>query len=374
MSNPISFPNPGFQVFIALLHFFGLTMISHCISRRIQYENLTFSGIKAMPWPRLSVILMFCDSWLFLISSGTLVFGVGLEYSPAVCTIAIYLCIFFYSTTKFFVYAFLAEKVHIVWSPTVGIRRFESPVYLVCMVTVSFYCIVMTLMLGGPIHETNAEGLCVIGLKPFGSIPLLVYDVYISLFLTFMFLFPLMRSKLMSTGVRRLAVRTLIAAFVSVVTSTANVVVLMLLKGRERGWVNLGACAGDILVNAVAIFWVSGSRSSQQSATLSNATQDVRSRGRLGDSVHFAHPTSKSSPDLPEFPVYIEHGLHDTPDNMQPANSWIDRLFNRERPAPLPQLQIAVTKTFGEVSQIEMETRSNSRTDVEDKKKKHVAV
>lgn len=88
----------------------------------------------------------------------------------------------------------LAEKVHIVWSPTAG--RFESPVYLICMVSVSFYCIVMTLMLGGesvyagnrdnspyiyiigPIHEFSSNGTCIIGLKPFGYIPLLVYDVY----------------------------------------------------------------------------------------------------------------------------------------------------------------------------------------------------
>jgi len=159
-------------------------VLTHCISRRVQNENLTYHGIMTMPWPRLSVILMFCDSWLFMMSSkcaklklpsstlsppagGILVFGFGLEYSKDTCTAAIYLCILFYSTSKFFVYAFLgvpafgtcfssfrlietlAEKVHIVWSPSIGIRRFESPVYLTCIVSVSLYCIVMTLMLGG---------------------------------------------------------------------------------------------------------------------------------------------------------------------------------------------------------------------------------
>jgi hypothetical protein len=40
-------------------------------------------------------------------AGGILVFGVGLEYSKNTCTAAIYLCILFYSTSKFFVYAFL---------------------------------------------------------------------------------------------------------------------------------------------------------------------------------------------------------------------------------------------------------------------------
>ena len=140
-----------------------------------------------------------------------LIFGIGLGYSTAVCTAAIYICIFFYSSSKFFVYAFLcefclrqpctahlyiffiAEKVYIVWSRANGVRRFESPVYLACAVSVSFYCIVMTLMLGGapfhslalcraklyvgPIHEFAPNGSCTIGLKPFGYIPLLAYDM-----------------------------------------------------------------------------------------------------------------------------------------------------------------------------------------------------
>ena len=44
---------------------------------------------------------------------------------------------------------FLAEKVHIVWSPKVGIRRLESPVYLICITCVSFYCIVITFLFSG---------------------------------------------------------------------------------------------------------------------------------------------------------------------------------------------------------------------------------
>ncbi|KIJ98136.1 hypothetical protein K443DRAFT_133591 [Laccaria amethystina LaAM-08-1] len=261
-SSTMRFPSVGCQVLSSLIHFLGLTILTHCLSRRVQHESLTWHGLSTMPWPKLCVILMFLDSWLFLFSSGVLLFGVGLEFSPPACTVAIYLNILFYSTSKFLVYAFLAEKVHIVWSPKVGIRRLESPVYLICITCVSFYCIIITFLFAGPVHELNGDGICVTGLKRIASIPLLVYDLYINVFLTFMFLYPLVSSKLKSSGLRRLAIRTFIAALVALTTSTVNVVVLMLLNGKELGWVNLGACGADIIVNAVAIFWVSmgGSR------------------------------------------------------------------------------------------------------------------
>lgn len=256
-SSTMPFPSVGFQVLSSLIHLLGLTVLTHCLSRRVQHESLTWHGLSTMPWPRLSVILMFLDSWLFLFSSGVLLFGVGLELSPSVCTVAIYLNILFYSTSKFLVYAFLAEKVHIVWSPKVGIRRLESPVYLICITCVSFYCIIITFLFAGPVHEFNNDGVCVTGLKRIASIPLLVYDLFINVFLTSMFLYPLVSSQLQSSGLRRLSVRTFIAALVSLTTSTVNVVVLMSLDGKELGWVNLGACGADIIVNGVAIFWVS---------------------------------------------------------------------------------------------------------------------
>lgn len=35
----------------------------------------------------------------------------------------------------------------------------------------------LNLLCAGPIHESASDGVCVIGLKPFGYIPLLTYDV-----------------------------------------------------------------------------------------------------------------------------------------------------------------------------------------------------
>ena len=91
----VFFPSTGLQVMTALIHFIGkdfkskfklfthkysfigITVITHCLSRRLQHESLTIQGIRTMPWPRLAVILMFCDSWLFMITSALLSFSLG---------------------------------------------------------------------------------------------------------------------------------------------------------------------------------------------------------------------------------------------------------------------------------------------------------
>ncbi|KAH9481251.1 hypothetical protein JR316_0005773 [Psilocybe cubensis] len=394
---PVFFPSPGLQVMTALIYFLGLTTITHCISRRLQHENLSIQGIRSMPWPRMAVVLMYLDSWLFILGSAILTFGLGLEHSEAICITAAYLCVVFYSTAKFFVYAFLAEKAHIVWSPTKGERRLESSVYLCCLVSVSLYCIVMTLMLGGPIYETKENGQCVIGLKPRASIPLLVYDLYINLFLTFMFLYPLIGAKVKSSAIRRLAVRTGIAGIVALSTSTVNVAVLIHLDGREMGWVNLSICSADIIINAAAIFWVSGSKASQQQSTSSGLPPEQRHRGRHlnnhvhhgenptfstgnnPDSVHFspglkttlsnAPPVLHDSDTTGSFPGYhngdIENGR---PGHFPKTNtSWVGRLFTREKQPNERHLKIAVTREYDtQTSQIELQARPDSNSEVLD--------
>jgi len=74
-----------------------------------------------------------------------------------------------------------------------------------------------------------------------------------------LFLYPLYRSHNLTTPLRRLAKRTLWAALVALVTSATNVAILMVLHGQELGWVCLGSCTADVTINAIALFFVTGS-------------------------------------------------------------------------------------------------------------------
>lgn len=109
----------------------GITVLTHCISRRLAGERLSsLSDLVNIPWPRLCLVLVLLDSWLFVFSStgpfsgatlrvdhanfflpfvgGILTFGVGLDLSASVCSVAIDLCIAFYATSKILVYFYLS--------------------------------------------------------------------------------------------------------------------------------------------------------------------------------------------------------------------------------------------------------------------------
>ncbi|KAB5592325.1 hypothetical protein CTheo_4255 [Ceratobasidium theobromae] len=70
-----------------------------------------------------------------------------------------------------------------------------------------------------------------------------------------MFVAPLVRSSIHSAWLRSIAIRTMIAACIALVSSAANVIVLYAMDGKEMIWVCLGAFGVDIVVNAVVLYW-----------------------------------------------------------------------------------------------------------------------
>jgi len=140
------------------------------------------------------------------------------------------------------------------------------------------------------------EGICFIGLKFIASAPLLAYDLFITLLLTTLFIWPLLRKRFCNNTIRRLAVRTLISAFIALATSCVNVLVLITMHGRQLGWVCLGSCSADVVVNALALFWVTDSISERSAAgprsgtgTMDHPVYEMSSGGShkaIGTSVH----------------------------------------------------------------------------------------
>lgn len=101
------FPNVGMRVLSALVHFLGVTILAHLISRRTMLRgNFT---LRDLSWPWICVLLIFIDSWLFIFTSGILILGFGLETNDTSCSMGILLCIIFYGSSKFFIYVFLCS-------------------------------------------------------------------------------------------------------------------------------------------------------------------------------------------------------------------------------------------------------------------------
>ncbi|KAJ7598842.1 hypothetical protein C8J56DRAFT_175363 [Mycena floridula] len=118
---------------------------------------------------------------------------------------------------------------------------------------------------------------CMIGLTGSAAIPLLTYDAFVNVCLSGCFAYPLFRSNMSTARMKKVARRNLIASAVSLTTSTMNIAVLAFLKAHELGWVCLGLCGLDVIVNATALFWLT-SKSTRETRTASIYGEPTQSR------------------------------------------------------------------------------------------------
>jgi hypothetical protein len=115
----------------------------------------------------------------------------------------------------------------------------------------------LTLLLGARRLFIDADGICQIEQKRYIAPAILAFDLYVNILLTSLFVIPLYkRFSRANALIRRVAQRTLIASSVSLTVSTVNILVLTILHGHQAGWLCLASCSLDIVLNALALFWV----------------------------------------------------------------------------------------------------------------------
>ncbi|THV04388.1 hypothetical protein K435DRAFT_195726 [Dendrothele bispora CBS 962.96] len=200
------------EILTSCVHFASASAIAFCLSRRIP-PFTSWKSWKNLSWSRLCVILVLLDSWFFVVFSGILMNGVGTTWNLQACTIAICICISVYVLSKMLIYSFLSERVYIVWSGGNQVRRLQSPVYRICCIVLVGFIVVAVFMVIGRETHIRQDGVCVIGLKQSVGIGLVVYDLFLNVFLTVMFLWPLWGSSRsgvkISPKLRTVAKRTL---------------------------------------------------------------------------------------------------------------------------------------------------------------------
>ncbi|CEL51727.1 hypothetical protein RSOLAG1IB_00262 [Rhizoctonia solani AG-1 IB] len=159
-------------------------------------------------------------------------------------------------------------------------------------------------MIIGRISFFKEDMTCVIGLKPFSSLTLLIYDLCMNVFLNAMFLWPLLRSKLINPRLRKVARRTLAAAGAALATSVINIATLTAMK-QQLGWVCLGSCGTDVTLNAIVIFWVTmpmtdspshSGRQAQQSSSYNKPNSDLPQSPATANSPIVFSPPSTYAP------------------------------------------------------------------------------
>lgn len=135
------------------------------------------------------------------------------------------------------------------------------------------YLVIVALMIIFRVHKLNENGQCHIGLLRPAALPLILYDMFLSTWLTGLFIRPLISSKSLLQGpskgrLREVARRTLVGALMALLLSSANIFTLVYFEGNERGLVCLSCCTADVTLNAITIHWVTSRGASQADENL----------------------------------------------------------------------------------------------------------
>ncbi|KAG0015285.1 hypothetical protein BGZ80_009942 [Entomortierella chlamydospora] len=240
------------------------------------------SGTKVsnINYARGLVISLYITSWAFTTIAAVLTStNVGNIVS---CTISIFVCLSLYAASKIIIYLFLIEKVYIVSS--VNTLRKNTTLYRFNIFLLTPYTVILVLMILNRVAVLDDDEVCFIGLKPTASITLILYDIFLSCWLTALFIRPLMSSKSGLQGpskgkLRQVARRTFIGSVIALILSSANVFTLVYFKGYEDSVLCLMSCTLDVTLNACAIHWVTSR------AKGSHPADKAGSRGVQGSNV-----------------------------------------------------------------------------------------
>ncbi|KAI8328837.1 hypothetical protein BC941DRAFT_444151 [Chlamydoabsidia padenii] len=241
----------------------------------VQYKYLSYS--------RWLVLLLYMCSWAFTVTGLTLMLTNNGNYLS--CLLAELTCDIFYSGTKILMYCWLIEKV---WVVNAGrASRWQTKSYRFHVLLLAPYIAIFSLMIIFHNAWLLDDGICMIGLQPIASVPLIAYDFIFNLYMTVLFVLPLMKigndtnMDWKQSRLHEVAKRTMWASVVCLVASFANVTALAILGGIERGVVCLTCCFVDVMVNVVTVHWVTSQPSGK--TTRDNVLGQPLSGGSSGN-------------------------------------------------------------------------------------------
>ncbi|KAI9318194.1 hypothetical protein BX666DRAFT_1935871 [Dichotomocladium elegans] len=274
-------PQPdGGELASKLVSIFSITVMTALFGIKtynVQFKYLTYS--------RWLVLTLYIISWGFTCAG--MLFVTTNNGNPLSCLLSELACDIFYSLTKIVIYIWLIEKVWVVSS--VRQARWKTPSYRIHMAFVLPYGGIAALLIVYHIAEIEETGICVIGLRPQASVPLLIYDFIFNLYFTLLFIKPLAKiGKSVNTDWKKtrlhdVALRTLAASTVCLFVSFANILALVVLQGRERGVLCLTCCTVDVTINVVTIHWVTNNPTARITKEHNTASTNNDSNGGRGD-------------------------------------------------------------------------------------------
>ncbi|KAK7464066.1 hypothetical protein VKT23_006226 [Stygiomarasmius scandens] len=232
-SDGIRYPNHATQIVVAIGYLLILPVMTVMLYNRFPPVDTLKSILSwEMSYSKVTILIALGASWCYIFVGGVLNLGVGLSYSLDECSRGVFICTWFYTTTKLGVYLFLMERAFIVRG---GGVRLQSWHYRFNFFLIACWLAVFIMLEVGRIYAINEEeGICIFGWQWWALIPLMALDVFVNFYLLIMFIIPLFRDTFANSRLRLLAIRALWTAIASTVATLANLIMLIVIKAP--GW------------------------------------------------------------------------------------------------------------------------------------------
>ncbi|THX78069.1 hypothetical protein D6D04_05987 [Aureobasidium pullulans] len=278
ISPPTEVPAPA-RVVTMILTMFTIAILAVFFTRRL-HQVKSWTTLPVLNW---LVLAIYVDSFFFVFFTGILSKAFSVNASAGFCDAAILLCLFY--LLSLLLYYFLVEKCYLIRSA--GEPRRQSKLWLFNFFGVICpYIVLVVLMIVYRIAYMNKEGVCIIGMQRNALIPTIVFDVFLNVWLTTLFLRPLRGTSTResvrpspncysykqqsSSRLRNVVVRTFVGSCATLALSITNLTVIAILDG-EPGYICLCLCNLDILCTTLILHWVSSVDAPEDNDVSSNA-------------------------------------------------------------------------------------------------------
>ncbi|KAK7032635.1 hypothetical protein VNI00_012900 [Paramarasmius palmivorus] len=305
----------------------------------------TISDVRtwSMPYSKVTILIALGASWCYIFVGAVLTFGVGLSVSLSECSRGVFICTWFYTTTKLGVYLFLVERAFIVRG---GGVRLKSWHYRFNFFLIGCWLTVFILLELGRIYSLDPKtGTCIFGWEWWALIPLMSLDVFVNFYLVLMFVVPLFTNTFLNSRLRALAVRALWTAVASTIATLANLV--MLITIHAPGWLCLASCGLDIFLNAALLFYMT--RTLKRDDRETKATWTVRGYMKTADMNAALRAQSPPSTDCQSIFILTEIDQRidsDSPPDVSQTDSFGTGQRDLESGQNLPEEQISSGKNL----------------------------
>ncbi|THY83794.1 hypothetical protein D6C92_09522 [Aureobasidium pullulans] len=282
ISPPTEVPAPA-RVVTMILTMFTIAILAVFFTRRL-HQVKSWTTLPVLNW---LVLAIYVDSFFFVFFTGILSKAFSVNASAGFCDTAILLwletgfmatplmldLVISYMSTKILLYYFLVEKCYLIRSA--GEPRRQSKLWLFNFFGVICpYIVLVVLMIVYRIAYMNKEGVCIIGMQRNALVPTIVFDVFLNVWLTTLFLQPLRDcysyKQQSSSRLRNVVVRTFVGSCATLALSITNLTVIAILDG-EPGYICLCLCSLDILCTTLILHWVSSVDAPEDNDASSNA-------------------------------------------------------------------------------------------------------